>query len=488
MPIHKLFWTMAMLLLLPAAAEAQAKVATMVALSVTTPLTLSYGETIDGVAQVTASDGSTVSGTVTFYDGAKSFCTLALTNGASCPAGAAQGFDVGAHLFTAVYSGDATHTGATSNAVTVAVQPDTTTTAVASSAATVAVGGSVVYTATVAGAHGPASGVVTFLDGTTAMGSVGLSDSGTAALSVLMLVAGNHAITARYEGDGNLQGSTSAAVQVKVQGALAATTTIISASATSATVGQSVTFTAKISAAGGKASPSGAVTFADDGVVVGSAAVNAGTAVWSTSSLSAGSHSIVAQYGGDALTGGSVSVPVSVAVNAQGSQDGFALGSTTITVAAGDTVSVPVAMQMGSGTAKAVSLSCSGLPEEASCSFVAGSAAASGQGTATLRISTSAPRDCGSSTPYGDPAKSAGVPVGGPVLAGVLLLLAPLRRRAMKSLVAVLFAVVAMSAISGCGTGNCTDLGTRPGTYMITVTGSAGGAQVSQKVKLVVTP
>jgi hypothetical protein len=230
------------------------------------------------------------------------------------------------------------------------------------------------------------------------------------------------------------------------------------------------------------------VTFADDGVVVGSAAVNAGTAVWSTSSLSAGSHSIVAQYGGDALTGGSVSVPVSVAVNAQGSQDGFALGSTTITVAAGDTVSVPVAMQMGSGTAKAVSLSCSGLPEEASCSFVAGSAAASGQGTATLRISTSAPRDCGSSTPYGDPAKSAGVPVGGPVLAGVLLLLAPLRRRAMKSLVAVLFAVVAMSAISGCGTGNCTDLGTRPGTYMITVTGSAGGAQVSQKVKLVVTP
>jgi hypothetical protein len=73
-------------------------------------------------------------------------------------------------------------------------------------------------------------------------------------------------------------------------------------------------------------------------------------------------------------------------------------------------------------------------------------------------------------------------------LAGVLLLLAPRRRSAMKGLLVVLCAVGAMSVMSGCGTGNCTDLGTRPGTYTITVTGSAGGAQISQKVKLVVTP
>lgn len=483
MSMHKLLWTMAALILLADSGNAQMKVATTVALDVTTPLTLAYGETVDGVAQVTASDGSTVTGTVTFYDGAKSFCTLALTNGASCPAGAGQGFEAGTHLFTAVYSGDSTHAGATSNAVTVAVQPETTATAVASSAATVAVGGSVVYTATVVGAHGPATGMVTFLDGATAMGSTGLTESGTAALSVLMLVAGDHAITARYEGNGNLQGSTSAPLQVKVQGALAATTTTLATSTEAVSAGRSVTFTAKVTAPGGKVLPTGAVKFADGGVVVGSAPMSAGAAVWSTSSLAAGSHSIVAQYAGDAMTAGSLSAPVNVVVNAAGSQDGLTLGTTTITVAAGDSVSVPVAMKMTSGMAKAVSLSCSGLPEEASCSYEPGAAAANGAGTATLRIATAAPRDCGSATPYGAPVKSAAVP-----LAAVLLLLAPRRRRALKGLLVVLCAAGAMSAMSGCGTGNCTDLGTMPGTYTITVTGSAGGAQISQKVKLVVTP
>jgi hypothetical protein len=76
----------------------------------------------------------------------------------------------------------------------------------------------------------------------------------------------------------------------------------------------------------------------------------------------------------------------------------------------------------------------------------------------------------------------------GPVLAGLLLFYAPKRRRVLKGLLAVLCAVMTMGAITGCGTGNCTDLGTRPGTYTITVTGSAGGAMMSQKVKLVVTP
>lgn len=204
--MHKLLWTIAALILLTTVGKAQIKVPTTVTLRVTTPLTLAYGETVDGVAQVMASDGSVVTGTVTFYDGTKIFCTLALTDGAACPAGSTQGFEVGSHLFTAVYSGDSTHAGATSNPVTVTVQPDTTTTAVASSATTVAIGGSVVYTATVTGAHGPATGLVTFLDGTTAMGSTNLTDSGTAALSVLMLVAGDHVITARYEGNGKLSG------------------------------------------------------------------------------------------------------------------------------------------------------------------------------------------------------------------------------------------------------------------------------------------
>ena len=117
-----------------------------------------YGEAIDGLAQVTANDGSTVTGTVTFYDGTTSFCTLALTNGANCPAAASTGFGAGTHVFTAAYSGDATHTAATSNAVTVTVKQDSTSTTLVSSASPVAAGGNVVYSAQVQGAHGACRG------------------------------------------------------------------------------------------------------------------------------------------------------------------------------------------------------------------------------------------------------------------------------------------------------------------------------------------
>jgi hypothetical protein len=83
MPMHRFVWIMAALLLFPVFAPGQAKVPSTVALEVTTPLTVFYGEAIDGLAQVTAIDGTAVTGTVTFYDGTKSFCTLTLSNGAT---------------------------------------------------------------------------------------------------------------------------------------------------------------------------------------------------------------------------------------------------------------------------------------------------------------------------------------------------------------------------------------------------------------------
>ena len=53
----------------------------------------------------------------------------------------------------------------------------------------------------------------------------------------------------------------------------------------------------------------------------------------------------------------------------------------------------------------------------------------------------------------------------------------------------VLIAVSTLAMTAGCGTGNCTDLGTRPGTYTFTVTGTSSGAPsvVSQKVIVTVT-
>jgi len=72
-------------------------------------------------------------------------------------------------------------------------------------------------------------------------------------------------------------------------------------------------------------------------------------------------------------------------------------------------------------------------------------------------------------------------------VAGLFALFFPLRRRRwLKPLIAVV-AIASVMQLTACG--NCTDLGTRPATYSIEVTGTAaqGGAAASQAVKINVT-
>jgi Bacterial Ig-like domain (group 3)/FG-GAP-like repeat/FG-GAP repeat len=104
------------------------KIPTVVVFSLSTPSMIYFGQVVSGSARVTASDGSTPSGTISFFDGATNICTIAVTQAASCPPSAGTGFVVGMHTLTAAYSGDATHLGSTSAPVTVTVLPLATTT------------------------------------------------------------------------------------------------------------------------------------------------------------------------------------------------------------------------------------------------------------------------------------------------------------------------------------------------------------------------
>jgi hypothetical protein len=63
-------------------------------------------------------------------------------------------------------------------------------------------------------------------------------------------------------------------------------------------LGQSVTFTATVSSTAG--TPTGTVQFKDNGSAIGGPlTLNAGVAQFSTSALTAGAHTITADYGGD---------------------------------------------------------------------------------------------------------------------------------------------------------------------------------------------
>jgi len=207
----------------------KAIIPTTTVLTITSPLTITFGQEVDGTAQVTASDGSLPTGTISFFDGATNICTIAVAPSASCPASAGSGFAVGTHVLTAVYSGDTTHLGSSSVPVTVVVLPVAATkaqtvTTLTSSANPVTSGQSVTFTANVVatGSSVVPTGIVAFLDGSTVLGTKTLVGSGVASFIISSLSVGVHAITASYAGDANSVASVSSVLTETVTGTVAA--------------------------------------------------------------------------------------------------------------------------------------------------------------------------------------------------------------------------------------------------------------------------
>jgi hypothetical protein len=95
-----------------------------------------------------------------------------------------------------------------------------------------------------------------------------------------------------------------------------ATTTSLTASASSVLAGQPITFTATVHATAGSAIPTGTVAFLDGGAVVARVAVNAaGQAILSTA-LAPGGHIVTAVYSGDpAFSGSSAALAASVSAD-----------------------------------------------------------------------------------------------------------------------------------------------------------------------------
>ena len=256
----------------------------------------------------------TPTGTVEFFDGTTELGTASLNGGITTYSTAALA--VGAHAITAQYLGDGNFSDSTSPVVSQAVGQAGTTTSVAASPSSSVYGQSVTFTATIGvvmpGAGTP-TGSVTFMDGSTTLGTGTLNGTGTASFTTSDLAIGSHAITAVYGGDGNFTTSSSnAASQIVNQ---ASTTTTLAASPSSMTYGQSVTFTATIGVvAPGAGTPTGSVEFFDGTTPIGTTPLSGSTAAVSTAALSAGTHSITAQYRGDGNFSSSTSSPATVPV------------------------------------------------------------------------------------------------------------------------------------------------------------------------------
>jgi hypothetical protein len=186
------------------------------------------------------------------------------------------------------------------------------------------------------------TGTVVLTNGSTSLGTITLAN-GKGTFSSSTLAGGTYSVIGTYSGDVVYAGSVSKAETL----ALTATPTIaLTATPTTASVGASVTLKATVSSTSG--TPTGTVYFMDGTNTLTSEVLASGAVSFSTTSLTAGTHSITARYGGDSNFGTVTSTAMTVTISALPTPT-IALTATPTSAAVGSTITL-AAKVSGSGS------------------------------------------------------------------------------------------------------------------------------------------
>jgi Bacterial Ig-like domain (group 3)/Beta-propeller repeat/Transmembrane protein 131-like N-terminal len=254
------------------------------------------GQPVTLRATVSSPSGGTPTGFVYFRGPALNF-EKALSAGTATFT--TEKLPLGLDVLTAFYSGDSNYGFSTSAPVNQYVLEGHTATALTSSPNPSIYGQAVTFTAVVTsslGAPPPDGEPVTFMKGTTLLGT-GVLSGGSASFTTSALTVGTNYTTAVYGGDSNLVGSKSKGVNQVVD--KATTTTTLTSSLNPSNFGQSVTFTATVKPQF-SGTVKGTVTFYDGTTALKTVSLSGGVAKYTTSTLTSGSHSITAMYNGNA--------------------------------------------------------------------------------------------------------------------------------------------------------------------------------------------
>ncbi|MGC2398155.1 MAG: choice-of-anchor D domain-containing protein [Acidobacteriaceae bacterium] len=287
--------------------------------------------------------------------------------------------------------------------------------------------------------------------------------------------------------DNSLGTSAMQSILLSATGTTAGTTTTISVA--TPTYG-STAVSATILATSGSLVPVGSVVFVVDGATQPPITVNSSGAATLPSTVSnalaVGSHTIDATYtSSSAGFSGSLATRI-FSVSPAPPSIGIAAGNTSLTVTAGSSVTDTLTITPAGGYTGALQLSCSGLPENATCSFQPATVTLTSSSGAQATMLTIQTAGNGAENRSLLPRDNSMRPAA--VFWGLFLLGAGRRRPRLtrgKGAVAVLAWIICVCALSGCGQGGGSTAKTTPpspvtppGTSTVTVTASASGSTV----------
>jgi hypothetical protein len=273
---------------------------------------INAGATLRLTANVSLAPGAradgALTGSVSFRDGSTLLGTVAINSSGQAIL-AISTLSVGSHSLAASFTGNTNYSAGNSPAVSQTVEQTATQTTLSSASSTTLVGKPASFSVAVTSATGTPAGQVTFRDGTTVLGIVTLSATGSAAFSTATLARGTHSITVAYGGDSNYVGSVSAAQQQIVQ--LAQPTLTLSGPANSVDAGTVASFAAALTTSG--ISPTGTLILLNGSSTIATVTVSGdGSFTFAISTLSIGSHILTASYSGDTDNSAAASKSVTV--------------------------------------------------------------------------------------------------------------------------------------------------------------------------------
>jgi len=461
--------------------------------------TIAPGEALNTTVAVNGGTAQpTPTGSVTLSSGSYTSAATALSSGSATISIPAGSLATGTDTLTATYTGDTSYYKATAtSSVIVAQLPPAvsltpsaqTITVVQPLSVTIAIGG---------GTGNPTpTGSITLSSGSYTSAATALS-SGSATISIPAgsLAVGADTLKASYTGDTNY---TSGTASTPVTVTLLMPTVSVTSSAQTITTAQALTITIAVAGASGQPTPTGSVTLSSGTYSTAATALASGSATVSipAGSLAAGTDTISAAYTGDsnyATGSGTTSVIVSApaGLTVSGTAVAIAPGATTgntstisVTPAGGLTGSVALTAAITTSPSGAVNLPTLSFGTTTPVN-ISGTTAA----TATLTISTTAATT--SSLAYPQNNHAPWYSAGGAALACILLFGIPGRRRRWRTVLGFVFLLISVGGgITACGggskmTGTTTNPGTTAGTYVITVTATAGTVSSQGTVALTV--